>query len=90
MRLPTPIQDKLIDIGSMVLKQTSLDKETKVLIAVATSVACYCSHSHGEFKIIARKLGLSSEQIEEAEDIGLRMREKGQNSSGLFRMKLPV
>jgi len=81
---PEQIQDKLIDVGSMILKTSMFDIKTKALIALSTAVAAYCVHSHGQSKSIAKKLGVSEKEIEEAEAIALRMREKCRNESGLF------
>jgi len=49
------IQDKLIDIGSMILKTGILDNKTKALIGLSTAVAAYCAHCHGQSKSIAKK-----------------------------------
>ncbi len=80
------IQDKLIDIGSMVLKTGVLDNKTKALIAISCAVATYCTHCYGQSKSIAEKFGATEEEIEEAENIALRMRQKCQNQSGLFSL----
>lgn len=73
---PEQIQDKLIDIGSMVLKTGALDTKTKALIAISCAVATYCVHCHGQSKSIAKNFGATEQEIEEAEAIALRMREK--------------
>ena len=80
------IQDKLIDIGSMVLKTDTLDNKTKALIVLSTAVATYCVHCHGQSKSIALKFGATGEEIEEAEAIALRMRQKCHNEVGLFSL----
>lgn len=84
------IQDKLIDIGSMVLKTGALDNKTKALIGLSTAVVGFCSHCHGQSKSIAKRFGATEEEIEEAEAIALRMREKCQNEAGLFSLNEPV
>lgn len=80
------IQDKLIDIGSMVLKTGVLDNKTRALIALSTAIASSCSHCHGQSKSLARKFEATEEEIEEAEAIAIRMRQKCQNESGLFNL----
>ena len=86
MTLPKQIEDKIFEIRCMILQRGALDEKTKVLLAIATSVSCYCAHCHGEFKHMARMMGLTPEQIEEAEAIGLRMRKRCQNDSWIYRM----
>ncbi len=83
---PQQIQDKLIDIGSMVLKTGALDNKTRVLIALSTSFATYCAHCYGQAKSLAKKFGVTEKEIEEAENIALRMREKCKNQFGLFSL----
>ncbi|MBL7132188.1 MAG: carboxymuconolactone decarboxylase family protein [Candidatus Omnitrophica bacterium] len=83
---PEQIQDKLVDIGSMVLKTGALDNKTKALIGLSTAVATYCSHCHGQVRSIAKRFGATEEELEEAEAIALRMREKCQNGVGLFSL----
>ena len=78
------VQDKLIDTGSMILKTGQLDIKTKALIALSTAVATYCAHCHCQSKSLARRFGATEVEIEEAENIALRMRQKCQNKSGLF------
>lgn len=80
------IQDKLIDIGSMILKTGALDNKTRALIGLSTAVATYCNHCHGQSRSIALKFGATEEEIEEVEAIALRMRQKCQNKSGLFNL----
>jgi len=80
------IQDKLIDIGSMVLKTGTLGNKTKALLALSTAVATYCTHCYVQSKSIAKKFGATKEEIEEAEAIALRMREKCDNELGLFSL----
>ena len=81
---PDGIQDKLIDIGSMVLKTGTLDNKTKALIALSTAIATYCIHCRDQSKSLARKFGATEVEIEDAENIALRMRQKCQNQSGSF------
>ena len=83
---PEQIQDKLIDIGSMILKNGVLDNKTRALIGIATAVTSFCSHCHGQSKSIAKKFGATEEEIEETEAIALRMREKCCNESMLFKL----
>ena len=80
------IQDKIIDIGGMVLSNSALDTRTKTLLAIATSVSSYCTHCRGEFKAVGRKMGLSEKEIEEAERIGMSMRERCPHEFGLYKM----
>jgi len=83
---PEQIQDKLINIGSMVLKTGALDIRTKALIGLSAAVASFCSHCHGQLRSIAKKFGVTEVEIEEVENIALRMRQKCQNQSGLFSL----
>ena len=87
---PDEIQDKLIDIGSMVLKTSVLDNKTKGLIALSTAVATYCTHCHGQATSMAKKFGATEEEIEEVEAIALRMRQRCQNESELFSLNEPM
>ncbi|MFH0924799.1 MAG: carboxymuconolactone decarboxylase family protein [bacterium] len=80
------IQDKLIDIGSMVLKTGALDNKTRSLIALSTAIVSCCSHCHGEMEAMARKFEATKEEIEEAESIALRMRKKCENKFGLVKL----
>jgi len=80
------IADKLIDVGSAVIKNESLEVKSKILCAISSSLASYCTHCHGQFVAMARKYGLDEEEIREAEAIGLRMRERCPNESGLYKM----
>lgn len=82
--LPEGIQDKLIDIGSIILRTSSLEPKTKALMAVTAATATACSHCRGEFRRTAARLGATREEIEEAEELALRMRERCRNESGLF------
>ncbi len=82
--VPERIQNKLIDIGTMVLKTSVLDPKTKALIALSTATATACAHCHGQFRATAAKLGATQEEIEEAERLALRMKERCQNDSGLY------
>lgn len=84
------IQDKLIDIGSMVLKKGALDNKTRALIALSTAVATYCVHCHGQSKSLAMKFEATEDEIEESEAIALRMRKKCQNEFGLFSLNEPI
>ena len=68
-------QDKLIDIGSIILKRDSLDIKTKALIGLSAAIATYCVHCHGQSKSIAKKFGASEEEIKQTEDIAMRMRQ---------------
>lgn len=87
MQLPSEIEEKLLEIGAMILKGNGrLDQKTRALIALSTAVAAFCSHGHGEFRSLARRLGAAEEEIEEAETIALRMRERCQTESGLFEI----
>lgn len=81
------IQDKLIDIGNMVLKRSVLDNKTKALIALSTAVAAYCIHCHTQSKSIAKNFGATEEEIEEIEAIALRMRQKCQNEFDYLALK---
>jgi len=80
------IADKLIDVGQEVIRNGSLEVKSKILCAISSSLASYCTHCHGQFVAIARKSGLTEEEIGEAEAIGLRMRERCANESGLYRL----
>jgi len=86
MSLPEAIQDKFIDIGSMVVKTSELDPKTKALLALASAVATCCSHCHGEFTAIARKFGATDQEIEEAEALALRMRIRCQNETAFYSL----
>ncbi|MBL7130994.1 MAG: carboxymuconolactone decarboxylase family protein [Candidatus Omnitrophica bacterium] len=83
---PEQIQDKLIDVGSMVLKTGYLNIKTKALIGLSTAVATYCAHCHYQTKSLARKFGATELEIEEAENIALRMRQKCHIESRLFSL----
>ncbi|NOZ22077.1 MAG: hypothetical protein GXP25_13425 [Planctomycetes bacterium] len=87
MKLPEAVQDKLIDIGEMVLRRSNLKAEAKALIAISASVACRCTHCHGEFKKMAKKLGVVEKEIDEAIEIAVRMRQRCENEGGLYRLK---
>jgi AhpD family alkylhydroperoxidase len=82
--LPEEIQDKLIDIGMIILQDGALDPKTKALIAVSTATATSCTHCRGRFKATASQLGATEEQIDEAERLALRMRERCRNESGIY------
>ncbi len=86
--VPEQIQDKLIDFGSRVLKIGTLDNKNKAktLIALSTAVVTYCVHCHGQSKSLAKKFETTEIEIDEAENIALRMRQKCQNKSGLFNL----
>lgn len=86
MGLPRDVQKKLMEIKSMVIRDGPLDRKTKALIAVASAVTAYCTHCHGDISFMARKMGLSDEEIAEAEEIALRMRERCPNEYGLYRI----
>ncbi|MBL7132060.1 MAG: carboxymuconolactone decarboxylase family protein [Candidatus Omnitrophica bacterium] len=87
------IQDKLIDTGSMILKTGHLDIKTKALIGLSTAVTTYCVHCHYQSKSLARRFGATEVEIEEAENIALRMRQKCQMKTQFTEhseRKLPV
>jgi len=86
VKLPNEIQDKIIDIGTKVIKDSALDPKTKALVAVATATSTFCTHCHGQFRATARKLGATEREIEEVEAIALRMRQRCENDTGLFKM----
>ena len=88
--LPEQIQDKLIDIGNMVLRTSALDTKTKALIALSAATATFCSHCHGQFRSTAKKFGATEKEIEEAERLALRMRERCEHESGLFILNKPI
>ncbi|MCG2659059.1 MAG: carboxymuconolactone decarboxylase family protein [Kiritimatiellae bacterium] len=86
MKIPEAIQDKLIDVGDVVLRNSNLDIKTKALIGLACAVTGFCSHCHGQCVSLAWKLGASPAEIEEAEAIALRIRERCNNETGLYRL----
>ena len=86
MRLPQRVQEKLLDIGNLVISEGSLDSRAKALIALATAVSSYCSHSHGYFADMAKKLGATEAEIEEAEEIAMRVRQRCDNEMGLYSL----
>ena len=86
MMFTEAIADKLIDVGSAVIKNESLEVKSKILCAISSSLASYCTHCHGQFVGMARRFGLDEEGIGEAEAIGARMRERCANESGLYRL----
>ena len=86
MKIPQPIQDKLIDVGTLVLGTGTLDSRTNALVALSCAVTGFCTHCHGQCVSLARKFGAAEEEIEEAEAIALRVRERCQNKTGLYTM----
>ena len=86
MILPEAVSDKMIDVGTIVIKNGSLDTKTKILCAISSSIASYCTHCHGQFRDMARKSGLTDKQISEAEAIGMRIRQKCSNESGFYSL----
>lgn len=86
MKLPEAVQDKLIDVGEMVLRKGSLAPEVKALVALCAAVACHCTHCHGEFRKMARSLGRTDQEIEEAVKIAMRMRERCANETAFYKM----
>ena len=86
MKIPEAIQDKLIDVGDLVLRTSNLDTKTKVLVGLACAVTGFCSHCHGQCASWARKLGASQAEIEEAESIALRVRERCNNETRLYNL----
>ncbi|MBN1836405.1 MAG: carboxymuconolactone decarboxylase family protein, partial [Spirochaetales bacterium] len=82
--LPDGIQDKLIDIGTAVLRTGALDLKTKALIAMATATATACSHCHGQFRATAASFGATAKEIDEADQLAVRMRQSCSNESGLY------
>ncbi|MFH1857369.1 MAG: carboxymuconolactone decarboxylase family protein [Candidatus Omnitrophota bacterium] len=86
VKLPNQIQDKIIDVGTKVIREGALEPKTKALVAVATAVSTFCTHCHGQFRATAKNLGATEEEIEEVETIALRMRQRCENETGLFKM----
>ena len=80
--LPDEIQDKLTDVGCMIIKTGKLDNKTKALTALSAAAACYCVHCCGQARSIAEKFGATDEEIEEVRIIALRTREKCQMKPG--------
>ena len=82
--MPREIEDKVIDVGAAVLKNSRLDRKTKALIAVGAAVAARCSHCHGHGANLALRLGASPEEIEEARELGRLMQRRCSIEGGLF------
>ena len=86
MRVPRPVEDKIIDVGALVLRDGAVENKEKALVALSCAVASFCTHCHGEFAALARKLGATDAEIEEVEAIAERVRQRCANEAGLFRL----
>ncbi len=86
MRVPRPVEDKVIDVGALVLRTGAVDNKEKALVAVSCAVASFCTHCHGEFSALARKLGATQAEIDEVEAIAKRVRQRCENEAALYRL----
>ena len=86
MKLPRAVEDKVIDVGALVLRAGAVDNKGKALVAVSCALASYCTHCRGEFAALARKLGATEAEIDEVEAIASRVRQRCDNETGLYRM----
>jgi len=86
MKLPRPVEDKVIDVGALVLQTGAVDNKEKALVAVGCAVASFCTHCHGQFATLARKLGATQAEIDEVETIAQRVRQRCENEAGLYRL----
>ncbi len=86
MKLPRSVEDKMIDVGALVLRTGAVGNKEKALVAVSCAVASFCTHCHGEFAALARKLGASEAEIDEVEAIARRVRQRCENETGFYRL----
>ncbi|MFW6164128.1 MAG: carboxymuconolactone decarboxylase family protein [Planctomycetota bacterium] len=84
MREPQAVQDKVIDVGSMVLRSSALTGREKAYVALGCAVALRCTHCHGAMVRLARKLEATAQEIEQAEAIAQRVRQPCENETGVF------
>jgi AhpD family alkylhydroperoxidase len=84
MKEPQAVQNKIIDVGSMVLRDGALSSRERALVALACSVAAQCTHCHGAMVRLARKLEATAEEVKEAEAIAKRARQRCEDESGLY------
>lgn len=86
MKIPEPVQDKLIDIGTLVLRNGNLGHKARALVGLACAVTGFCAHCHGQCRSLAEKFGATEGEIEEAEAIALRVRERCADETGLYSL----
>ena len=86
MKIPEAVQDKLIDVGDLVLRNGNLDHKTRSLVGLACAITSFCAHCHGQCGSLARKFGATEVEIEEVEAIALRVRERCANKNALYSL----
>jgi len=86
MKVPRPVQDKMIDVGALVLRDGAVENKEKALVAMSCAVASFCTHCRGEFATLARKLGATQAEIDEVEAIARRVRQRCENGTALYRL----
>jgi AhpD family alkylhydroperoxidase len=86
MKLPHSVQDKVIDVGALILRTGAVENKEKALVALSCAMATSCAHCHGEFVALARKLGATQSEIDEVEAIAERVRQRCENETGLYRL----
>ncbi len=70
------IREKLSLIGKLVLMNGKLDVKTKALIALSSAASVSCGHCKEQSKKMAQKFGADGEEIKEAEELAVKVREK--------------
>lgn len=86
MKVPQAVEDKIIDVGNLVLRNGPLSSRERALVALGCSIASCCTHCNGALRRLARKLEATQEEIEQVEAIAARVRQRCANEAGLYSL----